>query len=50
MHSSREMRIMCFNASSKSTRSSFKDLDVSLNIAWRFIATSVKDSSETALS
>ena len=50
MASRRAMRIMCFSASSKSTRSSFKDLDVSLNIAWRFIATSVKDSSETALS
>ena len=42
MHSSREMRIMCFNASSNKTSSSFMDLLVSLNIACFFIATSVR--------
>ena len=50
MHSKREMRIMCFNASSKSTSSSFMLLDVSLNAAWRFIASAVSDESDSVAS
>ena len=46
MHSKREMRIMCFNASSR-TRSSFMLLLVSLNAAWRAMATALSDESDS---
>mmetsp|Transcript_12091 Transcript_12091/g.51941 ORF Transcript_12091/g.51941 Transcript_12091/m.51941 type:complete len:253 (+) Transcript_12091:4700-5458(+) len=50
MARSRAMRIMCFNASSKSTRSSFRDLDVSLNTFIFASATVLMDANDTVLS